>query len=120
MTDSPPPSGRPESARMAAPNMALLVLLRPILFAISAIGLTLGLLVLLHRPDGQVAETPVAPPSPPPVVLAEPEPAPPISAADFQGFQMKPGAQQADAEPPASDRYELALRLEKGDTIEKM
>jgi murein DD-endopeptidase MepM/ murein hydrolase activator NlpD len=116
MTDSPPPSGRPESAKMA-----VLVLLRPILFAISAIGLTLGLLVLLHRPGSQVAEAPVAPPTPPPVVLAQPDPEPPaISAADFQGFQMKPGAQLADAEPPASDRYELALRLEKGDTIEKM
>ena len=96
------------------------MLLRPILFAIATIGLTLGLLVLLHGPGEQVAETPVAPPwkTPPPVVLAEPAPAAPISAADFQGFQMKPGAQQTDAEPPASDRYELTLRLEKGDTIE--
>jgi murein DD-endopeptidase MepM/ murein hydrolase activator NlpD len=100
--------------------MAAPVLLRPILFAIGAIGLTLGLLVLLHRPGSQVAETPAAPPTAPPVVLAEPDPAPPISAADFQGFQMKPGTQQADAEPPASDRYELALRLEKGDTVEKV
>src|SRR5260370_42663225 len=98
MTDSPPPSGRPETAKMAA-----FVLLRPILFAISAIGLTLGLLVLLHRPVGQVAETPVAPPRPPPVVLAESELARPISAAVFQVFQIDPRAHPADAVPPARD-----------------
>jgi murein DD-endopeptidase MepM/ murein hydrolase activator NlpD len=33
---------------------------------------------------------------------------------------MKPGATPGEPEPPASDRYELTLRLEKGDTIEKM
>ena len=34
---------------------------------------------------------------------------------------MKPaGTRQPTPEPPASDRYELTLRLEKGDTIEKM
>jgi len=118
MTDSPPPSGRPETARMAA-----FVLIRPLLFAIAAIGLTLGLLVLMHHPsplpsDKPVAQAPAALPAatmPPPA-----EPAPPIGPSDFQGFQMKPGAQQTEAEPPASDRYDLTLRLEKGDTVEKM
>ncbi len=58
-----------------------------------------------------------------PVTLPAPDPAPAISARDFQGFQMTPRdqpPQQADAETPASDRYELTLRLEKDDTIEKM
>ncbi len=48
MTDSPPPSDRPETAQKAAPKAAF-VLLRPLLFAIGAIGLTLGLLVLTHH-----------------------------------------------------------------------
>ena len=122
MTDFPPPSGRPEGARSA-----LFALLRPVLFGIGAIGLSLGVLLLLHRgsspplspsPVPQIAETPV--------VLPEPDPAPPpISAADFRGFQSaQPPNQQAqppiDPEPPASDRYQLTLRLEKGDTIDKM
>src|SRR5258708_3719286 len=50
MTDSPPPSGRPETARMAAPNTALLALLRPPLSAIGAIALTLRLLGLGPQP----------------------------------------------------------------------
>src|SRR5260370_11497151 len=33
---------------------------------------------------------------------------------------MKPADQIAEPEPPASDRYELTLRLERGDTMEKM
>ena len=129
MTDSPPPSGRPETAKMAAPS-TLFVLLRPLLFAIGAIGLTLGLLVLLQSPkkssEPQVAAAPVPPPAAksPETTLPNSEPAPPISSADFQsgfgGFGMKPGATPGEPEPPASDRYELTLRLEKGDTIDKM
>jgi len=130
MTDSPPPSGRPETAKKAAPG-TLFLLLRPLLFAIGAIGLTLGLLVLLQSPkksaEPQVAAAPVPPPAAksPEVTLPNSEPAPPIGAADFQsgfgGFGMKPGATPGEPpEPPASDRYELTLRLEKGDTIEKM
>ncbi len=129
MTDSPPPSGRPETAKMAA-----FVLLRPLLFAIGAIGATLGLLVLMQQPsspvDKPVAEAPAPPPAAPLArqakvvlpdpVLPGPDPAPPIGASDFQGFGMKPGATPGEPEPPASDRYELTLRLEKGDTIEKM
>ena len=129
MTDSPPPSGRPESARTA-----LFVLFRPVAFTACAIGLTLGTLVLLHRgnppptPPTQAAETPV--------VLPDPGPLPPavtdtdfksFTANDFRGFQAgqppgQPGQQppQAPDEPPAPDRYQLTLRLEKGDTIEKM
>jgi murein DD-endopeptidase MepM/ murein hydrolase activator NlpD len=126
MTDSPPPSGRPESAQTA-----LLALLRPVLFAIGAIGLTLGALVLLHR---------VGPPATPskPAVVAEttlppPDPVPPVAESDFRsglnpgdfkGFQGAPPtdrqAQQTEPEPPASDRYELTLRLEKGDTIDRL
>ena len=33
---------------------------------------------------------------------------------------MKPPEPNSEPEPPASDRYELTLRLEKGDTIDKM
>jgi len=125
MTDSPPPSGRPESAKMA-----LLVLLRPVLFAIATIGMTLGALVLLPHgsPPPRVAPVQVAE-----TLLPEPDPAPPIdsdalkglSAADFKGFQSaspptQPGQQASEPEPPAPDRYELTLRLEKGDTIDKM
>jgi murein DD-endopeptidase MepM/ murein hydrolase activator NlpD len=126
MTDFPPPSGRPEGAKMA-----LFALFRPVLFGIGAIGLALGALLLAHRgspPPGpvatQLAET----------ALPEPDPVPPVSASDFKGglgatdfkgFQgAQPPVQQAqppgDPEPPASDRYELTLRLEKGDTIDKM
>jgi len=135
MTDSPPPSGRPESAKAA-----LFVLFRPVVFTTCAIGLTLGALLLLHRggpspgpdPAPQVAETPVilpdpAPP-PPPVTEADLKS---FNADDFKGFQAGqppgqangqagPQPQSADSEPPAPDRYQLTLRLEKGDTIEKM
>jgi murein DD-endopeptidase MepM/ murein hydrolase activator NlpD len=114
--------------------MAAFVLLRPLLFAIGAIGLTLGLLVLMQQPgeqaSPQVAKSPAPLPTPqstpqarvvpPNPVLPAPDPAPPIAASDFQGFGMKPGATPGEPEPPASDRYELTLRLEKGDTIEKM
>src|SRR3954454_11497469 len=87
MTDSPPPSGRPESAQMA-----LLVLLRPVLFAIATIGMTLGALVLL--PHGS-PPPPLAPVQVAETVLPEPDPAPPVdanalrglSAADLKGFQ---------------------------------
>jgi murein DD-endopeptidase MepM/ murein hydrolase activator NlpD len=53
-------------------------------------------------------------------VLAEAEPAPPLSASDFTGFQIKPSDPATEPEPTASDRYELTLRLERGDTVEKM
>ena len=60
-------------------------------------------------------------------MLAEPEPVPPIAPSDFKtlsadlrGFSMKPPEPNSEPEPPASDRYELTLRLEKGDTIDKM
>jgi murein DD-endopeptidase MepM/ murein hydrolase activator NlpD len=71
-----------------------------------------------------------------PVILPDPDPAPAVtdadfktfSANDFRGFQAGQPAGQAgqqsqqstDSEPPAPDRYQLTLRLEKGDTIEKM
>jgi murein DD-endopeptidase MepM/ murein hydrolase activator NlpD len=108
MTDSPSPSDRPESAGPAASG-----LFRPVLFAVAAIGLTLAGAVLVHRPQ-QVA-TAVSPAAS--VKLPDPEPMPPLTSADFQGFQLKPQDPQADA---ASDRYDLTLRLERGDTVEKV
>jgi len=126
MTDFPSPSGRSKTAKSLA-----FALFRPVLFAVGAIVLALGGLVLTHRSNPDIAALPTAPPqaaspapSPPvvspPVVLADPEPAPPVSSAELKGFQMKPADQIAEPEPPASDRYELTLRLERGDTIEKM
>ena len=134
MTDFPSPSDRPRSARSATFG-----LFRPVLFAIGVIGLAMGGLVLSHRSNPEIASLPPAaqmetPPgaeparaAAPAVLLPDPEPVPPLTAADFgkptfdlRGFQMKPPEANADAEPPASDIYELTLRLEKGDTIEKM
>jgi murein DD-endopeptidase MepM/ murein hydrolase activator NlpD len=128
MTDSPPPSGRPESAKVA-----LFVLLRPVVFAVGAIGLTLGALLLLHRgsppppPASQMAETPVfmPDPGPPPPAVTDAD-FKSFTANDFKGFQAgpppgQPGQPtQQPEEPPAPDHYQLTLRLEKGDTIEKM
>ena len=132
MTDFPSPSDRPNTAK-DAPAALLWALFRPFLFASGLIGLTIGALVMLPRTHEQVATAPPvsAPPESAPtasVTLPEPEPAPPIGAADFQGFRLKPtDAARAQTqgpadqqEAPASDRYELTLRLEKGDTIEKM
>jgi murein DD-endopeptidase MepM/ murein hydrolase activator NlpD len=131
MTDSPPPSDR-SNATQSGPQGLVLALFRPVLFACTAIGLTVGLLVAFHHGAPMVAIAPVPQPETAAVTLPDPEPAPQITARDFQGFQpggpdqpaVPPGQpsqqQQADAEPPASDRYELTLRLEKGDTIEKM
>ena len=130
MTDSPPPSDRPKTAKSLA-----FALFRPVLFAVGVIGLALGGLVLTHRSNPEIAALPApaklpiptsaAPPAP--IVLAEPEPAPPIGPSDFKtlssdlrGFSMKPPEPNSEPEPPASDRYELTLRLEKGDTVEKM
>ena len=120
MTHFPSPSGRSRTAKSLA-----FALFRPVLFAIGAITLALGGLVLTHRSNPEIAALPASPPAPsaapiPPIVLADPEPAPPISSAELQGFQMKPPEPAAEPEPPASDRYELTLRLERGDTIEKM
>jgi murein DD-endopeptidase MepM/ murein hydrolase activator NlpD len=117
-------------------------LFRPVLFAAAAIGLTVGALMVFHHdgPDLATAPAPQTPTQPPAetaqVTLPPPETAPDIGIRDFQGFQIAapdqpagapgqpaqqpPSQQQADAEPPASDHYELTLRLETGDTIEKM
>ncbi len=134
MTDSPPPSDRSRTAKSLA-----FALFRPVLFAVGVIGLALGGLVLSHRSNPEIAALPpptklpiptqAAPPaaSSAPIVLAEPEPVPPIAPADFRtlsgdlrGFSMKPPEPSSEPEPPASDRYELTLRLEKGDTVDKM
>ena len=138
MTGPPPPSDRPKS-----PKSKTFGLFRPVLFAIGVIGLAMAGLVISHRSNPEIAAlppsvkapaAPVAPEnaSPAPVVIADSEPPPPPTAADFgktpppidfRGFQMKPpgaAAAAAEAEPPASDIYDLTLRLEKGDTIEKL
>ena len=130
MTDSPPPSDRPRTAKSLA-----FALFRPVLFAVGVIGLALGGLVLSHRSNPEIAAlppptqlpipVPVAPSAP--IVLAEPEAVPPIAPSDFRtfsadlrGFSMKPPEPNSEPEPPAPDRYELTLRLEKGDTVDKM
>jgi murein DD-endopeptidase MepM/ murein hydrolase activator NlpD len=128
MTDSPSPSGRPKDGKSSA-----FALFRPVLFATAAVALALGGLMFAHRLDRGAAPVP-EPPSPsakpgtpaptaalPPVVLPDPDPPPPPpTSADLRGFQMKPLEQVAEPEPPASDHYSLTLRLERGDTIEKM
>lgn len=140
MTGFPPPSDRPKSTRSMTFG-----LFRPVLFAIGVIGLAMAGLVLSHRSNPEIAalpppaKAPVAPVLPEsasaaPFIIANSEPAPPPTAADFgkaavppidfKGFQMKPqegpGGMTGEADPPAGDIYDLTLRLEKGDTVEKM
>ncbi len=125
MTDFPSPSGRSKSAKDAA-SASVLALFRPFLFASGVIAFAIGTLIVLHKADSPPVVVATAPPVTPlaPIKLDDPPGPPPITSADFQGFQLKPGDQpnqQAGAsEPVASDKYELTLRLEKGDTIEKM
>ena len=128
MTDFPSPSDRPKAAKSTA-----FALFRPVLFAVGVIALALGGLVLTHRSNPEIAGLERQVPAPPaagPIVLVDSEPAPPLTAAELKGsafqglelkgFQMKPPDPAAEPEPPASDRYELTLRLERGDTVEKM
>ena len=51
MTDFPSPSGRPKTAKSLA-----FALFRPVLFAIGAIVLALGGLVLTHRSNPEIAQ----------------------------------------------------------------
>ena len=121
MTDFPSPSGRSESSKSAAGKSLpalMLTLFRPFLFATVAIGLMLGLLLVLPRPPAR--EAVATPPPSKPVTVAEAPAAPPVTAADFRGFQPRPVERSSEPETAASDRYELTLRLEKGDTVEKM
>ncbi|MBS0519294.1 MAG: peptidoglycan DD-metalloendopeptidase family protein [Proteobacteria bacterium] len=128
MTDSPLPSDRPKAASSAA-----LRLFRPVLFAVGVIGLTFGALIVIHgkqepRPPSSPAQSADSgPPSGTPApdidaagTLPEPPSAPPLTSADFQGFQFKPSEPHGEAEQPASDHYDLTLRLERGDTVEKL
>ncbi len=125
MTDFPSPSDRSKVAAIA-PAGAMLALFRPFLFATGAIAAALGTLMVLHKSGPPEIATIASPPaaSAPQIVLNDPPAAPAVTSADFQGFQLKPeGAQREQAsgqEAPAADRYELTLRLEKGDTVEKM
>lgn len=140
MTGLPSPSNPPESAK----HMAF-ALFRPVLFSVTVIALALGGLVLTHRSNPEIAalkndrspDSTVPSPSAA-LVLPEPEPVPPVGMAEFRGFgdlkgfgdikgigdlkgfQMKKPDPAAEPEPPASDLYELTLRLERGDTVEKM
>ena len=86
--------------------MALLALFRPVLFATTTIGLTLVVLVVLHRQNPPPAPQPVPQAAAKAIALPDPEPSPPITAADFQGFQgfqAKPSQPQPpDPEPPAT------------------
>ncbi len=62
-------------------------------------------------------------PAPPPAAirLPAPDPAPPpLKPDELSGFRLKPPEPPAEPDPPASERYELSLRLERGDTVEKM
>jgi murein DD-endopeptidase MepM/ murein hydrolase activator NlpD len=133
MTDFPSPSDRPESAKSKAFGVIWSVLGAIGLIA-GTLFLALGGLLITQRPIPDI-ETVQA--EPPPLVLAsltladiELMPPPPLTTDEFKsstfqgvelkGFQMKPPEPAADPEPPASDRYELTLRLERGDTIEKL
>ena len=145
MTDSPPPSDRSKGAASTA-----LGLFRPVLFAAGAIGLALGGLVLSHRSNPEIAALAPAPrpdkpagpaaadprvegrlgtrAASPTIVLPDAAPPPPIAAGDFRSLQAdfrgfgatRPAEAAPEPEPPAPDHYELTLRLERGDTIEKL
>ena len=127
MTDFPSPSDRSKTAKSLA-----FALFRPVLFAVGVIALALGGLVLTHRSNPEIAALP-APRRPrrrPAAVACRhragrsraraADHAPASELVAIKGFQMKPPEPAAEPEPPASDRYELTLRLERGDTIEKM
>jgi murein DD-endopeptidase MepM/ murein hydrolase activator NlpD len=107
MTDSPPPSDRPDRH-----SGAFLAPFWPVLFGFAVIGLAVGGLMLVHDP----APAPVVEQPQPALVIAENDPPPPPTTKDFQS----PVAEPSEPEAPTSDRYELALQLERGDTIEKM
>jgi len=59
MTDSPSPSGRSKTVKSLA-----FALFRPVLFAVGAIALALGGLVLTHRLNPEIAALPTALPQP--------------------------------------------------------
>lgn len=124
MTDSPPPLDRPKAADSAA-----LRLLRPVLFGVGVISLALGGLIAIQGPpalfskspqtknDASLKESEIDAAA---AALPDPMPAPPLTAADFQGFQFMPSEQRPETEQPPSDRYDLTLRLERGDTVDKV
>ena len=133
MTDSPPPSGRSKTAKSLA-----FALFRPVLFAVGVIGLALGGLVLSHRSNPEIAALPPPPkrplprpprrrrvlrrscwPSPSPCRRSRPPTSRAVGGSQRLLDEAAPEP-NSEPEPPASDRYELTLRLEKGDTIEKM
>ena len=115
MTDLPPPSDQPGTTQSAT-----FALIRPVLFASGIIAMVLGALLLAHWANPQLAAKQVEPPVASSLALPEPEPPPGLTAADLQGFQLRAPEPAAEVEPPSNDRYELTLRLEKGDTIDKM
>lgn len=115
MTDSPLPSDQPKT-----PQSAAFALIRPVLFASGIIAMALGALLLAHWANPQLSAKQVEPPVASQIALPEPEPPPGLTATDLQGFQLRAPEPVPEVEPPSNDRYELTLRLEKGDTIDKM
>ena len=124
MTGSPPPSGRSESAKSA-----LLALFRPVLFVATAIGLTLVVLVAAPsadpspsapQPARKVADQRRSSPARSGAVAPDHRGGFPRASRASRPSPPRRQHQPADPEPPASDRYDLTLRLEKGDTIDKM
>ena len=122
MTDFPSPSGRSKTAKSLA-----FALFRPVLFAIGAIALALGGLVLTHRSNPEIAALPAPPPAPPAAPPCRrsswptPNPRRRSASPSFQGFQMKP---PATGRPSPSRRRAIATSSRcasrSGDTIEKM
>ena len=107
MTGSPPPSDRP-----AHRPGALLSRFWPVLVTLVAVGIAICGFVSLRdpSPSATVEETELE------LVIAEYDPPPPPTADEFQLQQSEP----TEPEAPTNDRYELALQLKRGDTIEKM
>ncbi|MBV8408963.1 MAG: peptidoglycan DD-metalloendopeptidase family protein [Alphaproteobacteria bacterium] len=137
MTDFPSPSGRPEG-----PKSSTFGRFRSVLFVLGTLGLAVGGLTLDHRLPS-LQSPPVStgrsiapgadlnlpkPDLPPPVGAGDLKGGDPkavngdanLKAGDLKGFQLKPPDPAAEPEPPASDLYTLTLRLERGDTVEKL
>lgn len=123
MTDSPSPSGPPKN-----PGRLASWAFRRVLLALGALALGTGGYAFFHggspSPTASVPPQVASPPTPPApsvaAVLPPPDPVPPFKPEELSGFRMKPPELPPEPDPPASERYELTLRLERGDTVEKM
>jgi len=110
MTDFSPPSGRPDRSPGAA-NASLW----PVLLALVAVAALCGLVILRDRPSSGLIERVQSEPVPE-LAIAEIEPPPPPGAADFQ---VQPAA-SSGPEAASESQYDLALQLQRGDTVEEM